>query len=251
MPLNKKKAGAGEGLSFFLGLLLVGALLQAAGNAKGDSLVFPGVATILAAFFRLLAQVHTYVLIGTTLRHLVFSLLIATFFGVGLGLLEGAFPFFRRLLKPLMTMLRSIPMVVLVVVIMVLTRYSRVPYIASVLILLPFNSEAACEGWQSLDPSLMDVYRLNGSMSLFVLVHVHLPLMAGYLRQAYINAVGMGIKLVVSCEYLVQTRDSLGKAVNTSIYFNEYQDIYAYALIMILLVCLLCELPLAVLRRFR
>jgi ABC-type nitrate/sulfonate/bicarbonate transport system permease component len=56
-----------------------------------------------------------------------------------------------------------------------------------------------------------------------VLWNVHLPLMTGYLKQAYISAVGMGLKMVVSTEYLVQTKNSLGKAINTSIYFNEYE----------------------------
>ena len=58
----------------------------------------------------------------------------------------------------------------------------------------------------------------------------------------------MGVKLVISTEYMVQTRNSLGKAINTSIYFNEYQDIYAYALIMVLLVILLSELPLRIIK---
>ncbi|MBO6309075.1 MAG: hypothetical protein J6N70_09655, partial [Oribacterium sp.] len=53
----------------------------------------------------------------------------------------------------------------------------------------------------------------------------------------------MGLKLVVTTEYLVQTKNSLGKAVYSSSYFNEYQDIYAYALIMILLVLLVGALP--------
>ena len=44
-------------------------------------------------------------------------------------------------------------------------------------------------------------------------------------------------------EYLVQSKDSLGKAIYSSSYFNEYQDIYAYALIMILLVLLVGSLP--------
>jgi hypothetical protein len=35
----------------------------------------------------------------------------------------------------------------------------------------------------------------------------------------------------------------LGKAIHSSSYFNEYQDIYAYALIMIALVLLVSELP--------
>ena len=55
----------------------------------------------------------------------------------------------------------------------------------------------------------------------------------------------MGIKMVVTTEYLVQTRNSLGKAIYSSSYFNEYQDIYAYALIMILLVLLVSALPTA------
>ena len=55
---------------------------------------------------------------------------------------------------------------------------------------------------------------------------------------------GMGVKVVVSTEYLVQTRNSLGKAIYSASYFNEYQDIYAYALIMVLLVLIVGELPL-------
>jgi len=104
-------------------------------------------------------------------------------------------------------------------------------------------AEAACEGCLRIDKELIDVYRMNANFNGRVLFHVYLPLMAGYLKQAYVNAVGMGVKLAVSTEYMVQTRDSLGKAVYSSSYFYEYQDIYAYALIMILLVLLVSEGP--------
>jgi hypothetical protein len=107
------------------------------------------------------------------------------------------------------------------------------------------------KGCLRIDRELIDVYRMSGGFSLTVLWRVYLPLMAGYLRQAYVNAVGMGVKLAVSTEYLVQTKNSLGRAVTDSTYFLEYQDVYAYALIMILLVLLLSELPLAILRRLQ
>lgn len=111
------------------------------------------------------------------------------------------------------------------------------------MVLIPIISEATCEGCRRIDRELIDVYRLNSRFNGRILLEVYLPLMAGYLKQAYINAVGMGIKLAVSTEYLVQTRNSLGKAVHSSSYFNEYQDIYAYALIMILMVLLVSEVP--------
>lgn len=233
-------------LTFCLGILLIGVLVQFAGMMKGDILVFPGVDEILRAFFRLIAAPQTYFLIWTTLKHLIVSMAVSTVIGVALGLLQGMNRFIRNLMKPLMIMLRSMPMVILIVIVMVVVRYDKVPVIASSIILIPMIAEAACEGCLRIDRELIDVYRMNANFNGKVLVQVYLPLMAGYLRQAWVNAVGMGVKLSVSTEYLVQTRDSLGKAVHTSGYFNEYQDIYAYALIMILLVLLVSEAPLLI-----
>ena len=230
-------------LAFCLGILLTGFLIQAAGWLKNDRLVFPDVGEILAAFVRLLGTARVWRQIGTTLLHLAAALAVSTAVGVTLGIVQGRSPFIRTLLKPLMIFLRSIPMIVMTVIVMVLTKYDKVPLIATSLMLIPLISEATCEGFLRIDPELVDVYRMNGGFSLRVLFQVYLPLMAGYLKQAYVNAVGMGIKLTVTTEYLVQARDSLGKAVYSSGYFNEYAEIYAYALIMILMVVLVSALP--------
>ena len=235
-----------EPLAFCLGILLIGALIQTAGWLKGDALVFPGVDVILEAFIRLLGTGHTWVLIGTTLWHLLLSMAMSSVTGVLIGMEEGLSDFVRALLRPMMNLLRSLPMIVLIVILMVLMPYPRVPVAASSLILIPIISEATSEGCRRIEPELIDVYRLNSGFNLSVLKSVYLPLMAGYFRQAWVNAAGMGLRLAISTEYMVQTRNSLGKAIYSSSYFNEYQDIYAYALIMILLVLVIGELPTAV-----
>ena len=237
-----------EPLAFCLGIVLTVALIQLAGRVKGDALVFPGVEVIGRAFVRLLFSGHTWMIAANSLGRLLASMGIATAVGVTLGLAEGMNDFIRALLRPLMHLLRSIPMIVLVVILMVLMPYPRVPVAASSLILLPMISEAVSEGCRRIEPELIDVYRLNSGFDLRIVFRVYLPLMGGYLRQAWVNAAGMGLRLIISTEYLVQTRNSLGKAIYSSSYFNEYQDIYAYALIMILLVLLIGELPGAVLR---
>lgn len=230
-------------ITFLFGIFLLGCLIQAAGWIRGDRLIFPGVFDILRAFGDLLRTPRTYKLVWTTMKHLLEVIAASTVIGIAIGFAEGMSDFVRTLLKPTMILLRSIPMIVMIVIIMVLTKYDRVPLIASTLFLVPLISEAVCEGYRSIDRDLIDVYRLNGPFNMYVLTHVHLPLMAGYLKQAYVSAIGMGLKLVVSTEYLVQTRNSLGKAVHSSAYFNEYQYIYAYALIMIILAILVNALP--------
>lgn len=240
MEQNKKGLNT---LAFCLGILLAGVLIQTAGWLKGDRLVFPDVGEILRTFVRMLGEERTWQQIGTTLVHLVEALAAAAVIGTALGLAQGKSMFIRNLLKPLMILLRSIPMIVMTVIIMVLTKYERVPLIASALMLIPLISEATAEGLRRIEPEMIDVYRMNSGFNARVLFRVYLPLMAGYLKQAYINAVGMGIKLAVTTEYLVQARNTLGKAVYSSAYFNEYAEIYAYALIMILLATLVSAVP--------
>ena len=240
MERNKKLK---DTLAFCLGILLAGGLIQAAGWLKGDRLVFPDLGEILRTLIRLLGEEMTWRRIGTTLIHVAEALAASAVIGTLLGIAQGRSRFVRMLLKPLMVLLRTIPMIVLTVIVMVLTRYDRVPLIASALMLIPMISEATCEGLLRIEPELVDVYRMNSGFTPRVLLQVYLPLMAGYLKQAYINAVGMGTKLAVTTEYLVQARDTLGKAVYSSAYFNEYAEIYAYALIMILLALIVSAVP--------
>lgn len=245
MEKNKAK----DSLVFFLGIIFIGCLIQVAGKAKGDALVFPGILEILKAFFRLIRTARTYQLILTSIIHLSVALVLASIVGLTLGMIEGLSKFFQNFFRPLMILIRSTPMIVLVVVIMVLAEYKFVPYIAASIVLIPLISEATCEGCRNINPELIDVYKINGGFSPRILFTVYFPLMSGYLRQAYVSAVGMGMKIVVSSEYLVQSRNSLGKAVFSSSYFSEYAEIYAYALIMICLVLLVSEIPLIIGRK--
>ncbi|MCR5296584.1 MAG: ABC transporter permease subunit [Clostridiales bacterium] len=232
-----------ETVLFCLGIALAVLLIQAAGSLKGDRLVFPDAGEIGRTFLRLLGEGRTWTLIGTTMLHWSVSLAAAFAAGILAGLAEGLIPGAHSLLKPLMMMLRSLPMIVLVIMIMVLAKYRYVPLIASAMAVFPLISEGVYEGIVHIEPELIDVYRINSSFTPRVLFRVYLPLISGYMKAAFINAAGMGLKVTVTSEYLVQTRESLGKAVFTSSYFNEYAEIYAYALIMVLLIVLVTGIP--------
>ena len=228
---------------FCLGIILIGVLIQVFSTAKGDSVVFPSLLEILKSFFRLLVSKSTYLSIANSFFHLLAALFFSTVLGIFLGLLEGFFDFFQKFFRPLMMLLRSLPMIVAAIIIMVITKYEKVPYIAATIALLPLISEATSEGVRSIDSDLIDAYRLYSNFSPRILFTVYLPLMSGFFKQAYLNALGMGLKIVITSEYLVQAKNSLGKAVFTSAYFNEYAEVYAYALVMVLVIMILSALP--------
>ncbi len=240
MPHPKKRNSV---IAFCLGIAAAGCLIQAAGWIRNDRLVFPEVSEILHAFGNLLSKKETWSGIFVTVQHLILSLLISTAAGLLLGFCQGLSDWLYSFFRPMMTFFRSMPMIVLTIVLMVMMNYTWVPVAAGALILIPLISEAVREGCRRIEPELIDVYRMNSSLTFSVLRNVYVPSVTGYLLQAFNNAAGMGMKIVVSAEYLVQTRNSLGKAVFTANYFNEYAEIYAYALILALLVILLSVLP--------
>ena len=240
MLKNKK---ARESAAFLLGIGLILILIETGSVLKGDRLVFPTSGEISRAFIHLITSGSTWIRIGTTFLHIIEALALSVLIGTGLGIAEGLVPFLHALLRPLMALLRSLPMILLVIIIMVIAPYSMVPVITAGMVLIPMISEAGYEGVVRMDPELIDVYRMNSGLNLTIVGRVYLPMISGYMKQAFINAAGMGLKVIVTSEYLVQTRDSLGKTIYTASYFNEYPEIYAYALIMIGLVLLLTGVP--------
>ena len=93
----KKSSKFSESLAFVLGIILIGCLIQAAGWIKGDRLVFPDVPEILRAFFRLLGTQKVWLMIWTTLRHLLAALAVSTLIGLLIGLAEGYSGFINTL----------------------------------------------------------------------------------------------------------------------------------------------------------
>ncbi len=236
-------------LLFSLGILLIVFIVQLLSFIKNDNFVFPNVLEIFKAFFKLLGDLNTYQMIGSTVLRLIISLLIALIIGIIIGIFEGLFSNVRTVLKPLMALLRSLPMIVLVVIIMVLvssSNWKNVPIIGTTIILIPLISEAVAEGIKNMDSALIDVYKLNSNLRPYVLFKVHIPLIIGYIKQAFINAIGMGIKVIVTTEYIVSATPSLGKGIYTAQYFAEYENIYAFAIIMILLVLIVEAIPILI-----
>ena len=247
MRRNKK---IGEWAAFILGIGLILALIQAGNALQGRRPVFPSAEQTVRAFFELLSRKETYAEIGTTLAHAVKAIALSALIGTVMGLGEGLIPYLHALLRPLHALLRSMPMILLAMVMLMATRFSKewMPVLTGCMVLVPMISEAGYEGCTRIDRELIDVYRLDSRTSPRIILRVYLPMMSGYMKQAFVNACGMGMKVIVTAEYVVQIRDSLGKTVYDRVYAYEYPELFAYGLIMVLLVLLLTGVPAGIIR---
>jgi len=247
MRRNKK---VGEWAAFILGIGLILALIQAGNALQGRRPVFPSADQTVRAFFELLSRKETYAEIGTTLAHAVKAIALSAVIGTVIGLGEGLIPYLHALLRPLHALLRSMPMILLAMVMLMATRFSKewMPVLTGCMVLVPMISEAGYEGCTRIDRELIDVYRLDSRTSPRIILRVYLPMMSGYMKQAFVNACGTGLKVIVTAEYLVHTMRSLGQAVYLKLDALGYEEVFAYALIMALLVLVLTGIPALIVR---
>ena len=240
----------GEWIAFILGIVLVLLLIQTGNGLQGKRAIFPSADEVLRAFGEMLLQGKTYSQIGKTLLCVIQTVMLSVAAGVILGTAEALVPYMHALLRPVHALLRSMPMILLAMIMLMLTRFSQklMPMLTGCLVLIPMVSEAAYEGIRRIDSDLIDVYRMDHGINPRIILNVYLPLTAGYIRQAFINACGMGLKVVVTAEYLVHTVGSVGQAVYSKLDSLQYAELFAYALIMVLLVLLLTGIPPAVIR---
>ena len=247
MPRNKRIL---RGIAFLLGIGLILILVEEGSRIQGKRSVFPTTEEIFRALWDLLGRRETYAQVLTTVVHAATAIALSAAAGLLLGITEGMMPFLYAMLRPMHTLLRSMPMILLAMIMLVVTRFSKdlMPLLTGCLVLVPMISEAGYEGCRRIDGDLKDVYRMDSRMNLRILFRVYLPLIGGYMKQAFVNACGMGVKVIVTAEYLVQTAESLGQAVYNRLNAVEYAELFAYALIMLALVLILTGIPAAAIR---
>ena len=236
---------------FVAGIIIILLLISLIGLIRDNPIVFPSVSKITKSFFSILSRDSTYKYIGITLLDFIIVLLISSIVGLGFGILSGFSDISKGILKPFMIVFRSMPMIIIIVIIMLTipnNNYRYVPIVATTIALIPILYEATSEGIRRIDSFYNDVWRLNSNLNLMVIFKVHLPLISGYLKQAIITAIGLGIKMIVTTEFIAGVRNTLGSAIFNSRADLEYAEIYAYGIILIIIVVVAELMPLAIVK---
>ncbi len=228
---------------YCIGVLLVAVIFQIFSLCLNNEVIVPSLGVVIRDFFSLLGSGKTYVYLGYTLLDLVISLAIAIVIAIALGAIAGLNPNIYKLFMPLMSLLRILPVIIFIVIVMLFNEIRYVPVIVSTMVLIPMIYEGTYQGIIKVDKSLINAYRLDSSFNIRVFRMIYLPLIGASLKTAIINALGIGIKLVVTTEYICGANHTLGKAIISSISELNYSYIYGYSIILIIVILVIEALP--------
>jgi len=199
--------------------------------------LMPDPISVFNEFFTLLGTKSTYVIILTTMSRLVFSIFLATFFGLTLGLISGIHYQVAAILKPIVVTLRTLPVISIIVVVLILYGNTISLYVVSFLLLFPLIYQSELDGILNIDQLLLDVLKMDCDKCTWRAIEmVYFPLALPHLRTGILQSAGLGIKVLVVAEFIAQTGTSIGR----ELYFNrinlEYARVFAWTLILVIIV---------------
>jgi NitT/TauT family transport system permease protein len=198
-------------------------------------LIMPSLKNVLLSVFDILSTKSSVLMILATLFRLCISILMALVFAILFGILAGLFKNVSTFLKPYITILRTVPVISITVILFILLGYEIAPFIITFLMVFPIVFQATEDGIKSIDNELIDVYKLEEHHLVIATKDLYFPLIKPYLFLSLLQSFGLGVKVLVMAEYLSQTKNSIGNALYLARINIEYQYVYAWTIVLILI----------------
>ena len=211
---------------------------QVAAIAVNSSLLLPGPKEVLIAFGKIFIESDSLTVILFTVLRLLLGLLLATVPGILLGIVAGFKKNFATFMNPIVTVLRTIPVIALTVILLIVAGSKLTPYYITFFMLFPLIYQAVYGAITNIDKELIDVYRLEDNHFISGLTHCYIPLISTNIRTALLQSLGLGLKVMIMAEFLAQTDNSIGKAISFAKVNLAYDEIFAWTLLLIVIAVL-------------
>ncbi|MDD3126339.1 MAG: ABC transporter permease subunit [Candidatus Izemoplasmatales bacterium] len=220
-------------------LFLVFLVWIIASMSVDNPLLLPGPLAVFMAMGNIVTKTDSLSAIGATLLRLTLAMTIALILGLLLGVIAGIKPNFGRFMQPIVSILRTVPVISIVVILLIIFGFSKTPYIITFLMIFPLIYQAISDGIKNIDQELIDVYRLEDNHFFSGIWYCYLPLIKESIKTAFLQSAGLGIKVLIMAEYLSQTQISIGNQLYLEKINLNYDYVFGWTAILIMIAVIL------------
>ena len=223
---------------FILGILFIFIVWEFSKVSFNNDYIVPGVEATFSSLFKLLKDNYTYVVLGYTLLRLIISIVACFIIGVMLAVLSKMSYHFKAFISPAMTLFKTLPIAVLIILLLVMLKSRALYYIVGVVI-LPLIFEATINGLEAIDSNILDEVKMLSNTNITVVKKIYLPLTLPYIFTALLQSFGLGLKVLVMAEFISNAKHSIGYEIMLyKDHYNEMSYVYAWSIILIIFILL-------------
>ena len=223
-----------------LGVVFIFLLWELLSLISQNDFIVPSISNTMKALGEILTKSDTYNILFSTILRLFTSITVCFILALTLAVFSNINERVKYFLKPLISLLKTLPVATIIIMLLVMIGRSIAPYFIVGLVVLPLIYESVLNALETIDKDIIDEVKMVSSGKDFtVLKRIYLPLITPYLLTSLIQAFGLGLKVLVMAEFIAETKNSIGEVIR--FYKNEAltEYVFAWTIILVLFILLI------------
>jgi NitT/TauT family transport system permease protein len=200
-----------------------------------NSIYLPRVEEVLVSMGEILSKGNFLKDVFSSFSRTLISFLSALFLAVIFGVLSLMCPFFKYFFKPLNSIGKTIPTMVLVVLALIWFQKEESPFIVGFFIVFPILYEGVISSVNNINKDLMDMCKIYRISTWQKLKKIYIPVIVFYITGILMSTFSLAFKVVIAGEVYGQPRYGVGSSIQIEkVNFNT-NAIFAWIIIIAIL----------------
>lgn len=195
----------------------------------------PSPISAFEALLNLLKSKETYITIIHSTYRTIAGFVISCAVGIAMGYTCGVNKFFYDLFNPLISIIRTIPVMSIIIIAIIWFKDTNVPIFVAFLMCFPIIWTNTVSGIQSTDVELLQMCKIYNIKKINVIKSVYFYSALPYINASMISALGISWKVTSAAEVLSLPKYSIGSHLYDSKVYLEIPDLFAWTVIIIFL----------------
>lgn len=200
-----------------------------------QEIYLPSPNAAFSSLISLLGKKDTYLTIAYSSYRTLSGFLLSCLAGILLGIVCGIHRAVYNLFHPLIVIIRTIPVMSIIIIAIMWFKGTNVPIFVSFLMCFPIIWTNTVTGIRSTDIHLLQMCQVYKIKKIRVIKSVYLASSLPYIRAGMISALGIGWKVTSAAEVLSLPKYSIGRFLYDSKVYLEIPDLFAWTIIIIAL----------------
>lgn len=171
----------------------------------------------------------------STVKRGILGFLLSAGAALGLGIAAGENKVVFALLKPLLTVIKTVPVLSIVLLAIIWLSTEQVPVFVCFLVVFPVISANVIEGMRNVDPHLLEMARIYRAGRARIIFQIFMPSLIPYLLAGLSTAAGVTWKAVIAAEVISMPRYAIGTGMQFAQIQLDTAALFAWTILAIII----------------
>jgi len=224
-----------DGIFTLISFILIIAIWKISSLFISSEIILPSPEKTIMSLFGLLKTKDFFVIILVSLERGLLGFIISLILGLLAGFFSGFNKIFNKIFEPLLVIIRSTPVMSVILIALIWFKSNNVPIFASFLMSFPIICTNVKEGINNIDKRLVDMAVIYKIKKRRIISEIYLPSIVPFLIAAISTSFGIGWKVVIAAEVLSQPKYAIGTSLQNSKLYLNIDEVFAWTIIAILI----------------